>query len=161
MTLFVHDVHAKRDRLHEKLIEVVTLPELLFHPVPVERHLDCDMELPVLHRLQEVPEWFRHFCPLEVPVVGEGGNEDDRYVHLFPDDPGRLDAVHGPAEHDVHQHKVRPESPGLDDRLLPRDDRRRHGITEMLQAHADVTGDDILILDDQNFHRRHIKRSFR
>ena len=50
----VHDIHAERD-VYQKPVECVALPELLLHPVLVERHLDRDVELPLLERLEEEP----------------------------------------------------------------------------------------------------------
>jgi hypothetical protein len=102
--------------------------------------------------LDDVAEGAGDFRPLQRRLVGVGRQIDDRDVQLAVNPLRRLDAVHIPFEHDVHEHQVGDGFEGGPDRLFTGGGQADDRVPEVVQPVLDVPGDYHLVLDDQHSH---------
>ena len=131
----------------------LALPQAAFHLVPVERHLDHDVQLALVEGLEKVAVRLGDACPLERRGIRVRGEIDDRDVQNLPDVLRRLDAVHVAAQVDVHQDEVGTERARTLDRVPAAADRRGDGVPQPLKGRSDVERDCGLVLDHQDARR--------
>ena len=98
------------DRVQDGGEESLLLAKLPVDAVLVERDVDGRVELAFLEGLENIAGRLDFLRPLKGFLVGVGRQENDRYGELRADLLCRLDAVHAPREHDVHEDDIRQRS---------------------------------------------------
>ena len=92
----------------------------------------------------------RDLGALERFVVGVGGQKYDGRTALLSYARGGRDAVHRPAQANVHEHQIRPRGPRRLDGALAGIDRTLHAIAQTSQGRREVERNDALVLDDED-----------
>ena len=116
----------------------------------VERHFHHGAQLPLGEGLDHIPGRLDMLGALERFVLGIGGQEHHRNRMARADDAGRLDAVHGTAQPDVHQDQVRAQSARHGDGLLSADRMPDRLIAMAAQLDTDVQRHDGFVFHDQD-----------
>ena len=144
----------QRDR-----VAALTLAELVLRRALVEGHLDDRAQLGILERLEEVAERLRDPCPLQGLVVRIGRQEDHGNLTATADLLGRINPVEGTLEPDVHQHQVRLRLQRQTHGVFTQGCDTDHGVADPGQLVLDVSGDDAIVLDNEDPGRCHRSRS--
>ena len=112
--------------------------------------LDHCCELLALKWLDEVAERFAGFGLLEDLALRDSGEENHGSADGFPELERGLDAVGPAAEVDVHEDELGMLAEGHFKGLGAIGGHAAHSVAVALQATHDVSGDEFLVLDDQN-----------
>ena len=136
------------DRVQDGGEESLLLAKLPVDAVLVERDVDGRVELAFLEGLENIAGRLDFLRPLEGFLVGVGRQENDRYGELRADLLCRLDAVHAPREHDVHEDDIRQPILREGDSLGAVAGHAYDGIAEALETTLKIKSDDLFVFDD-------------
>jgi hypothetical protein len=93
-------------------------------------------------------------------VIGIGGEEDDGNLVALEDETRGLYPIERALEVDVHQHEVRGRVLYTFEGVFSARDDAGDLISDALQHHGDVCGDDHFVLYDEDFNSTHASGGF-
>ncbi|HPL15394.1 MAG TPA: hypothetical protein PL180_01760 [Spirochaetota bacterium] len=121
-----------------------------FQCTPVQRGIDGGKKVLRVDRLDDIAVRIGLPRPRDRCHVGIAGEIHHRDIIGFHYYPGRLDAVHGPRHHDVHEDKVRPLRAALPEGLFGVFNQADDIVAETGKGGFQVHAYYCLILNDEN-----------
>jgi hypothetical protein len=123
-----------------------------------QRKVDAGLEVFLSKRLEHVTEGLGASRSFEGFVVRLAGEKNDRHIESHAQFHGRLNAVEGAEQSDVHQREIRPGARGFGQRFFPGGDAGGHFVPGAFEVARDEVSHGRVVFDYENSCVRHANR---